>query len=68
MEEEMDAIEAYIYQASYSGDPVLRSLFHKLAEIRLDCHAELESHIREVISQSEVTRQINAMFAEGHEA
>jgi rubrerythrin len=68
MREEMNAIEAYRRQASYSGDPMLHSLFQKLAEIRLQCYTELESDIREMKSQSEVTGQINAMLGEGYHA
>jgi len=68
MKEEMIAIEAYRRQASFSGDPMLRSLFQKLAEIRLRCYTELESHIREMKSQTEVIGQINAMFGEGYDA
>jgi hypothetical protein len=65
MKEEMNTIEAYRRQVSFSGDPMLNSLFQKLAEIRLQCYTELESDIREMKSQSEVTGQINAMFGEG---
>lgn len=68
IKEEMNVIESYRRQASYSGDPMLHSLLLKLAEMRLHCYAELESDIREMKSQSEVTGQINAMFGEGYDA
>ena len=65
MQGEIEAMEVYSRQAEHAADPALKLLFWKLADMRFQCYAELESRIREMNSQSEITGQINAMFSRG---
>jgi len=44
------------------GDPKLKLVFHRLAELRAQGVAALQSYLNEVRPIAEVTRQINEMF------
>lgn len=62
MEEEKEAAEAYRRKASQVEDPALRSVLLDQAAKRDQFYFELESELRELRSQNEITFQINAMF------
>jgi len=65
MEEELDAVKIFGQHAAQTGEPTYYLLFQQLADMHRRCYIELEQHARELQSQDEITRQINAMFCEG---
>lgn len=62
MLEEREAADSYRRKAEQTEDPTLQSIFAELAEKRDRFYIELESQLREMTSQKEITTQINAMF------
>ncbi|HAV23128.1 MAG: hypothetical protein A3H45_00135 [Ignavibacteria bacterium RIFCSPLOWO2_02_FULL_55_14] len=62
IEEELDAMEAHQEEEEKVGDPKLKLVFHRLAELRAQGVAALQSYLNEVRPIAEVTRQINEMF------
>lgn len=62
MQEEREAVEAYRRKADQTEDPTLQSVLAALAAKRDQFYVELESQLREMTSQNEITTQINAMF------
>lgn len=62
IEEELDAMHTHQVEEEKVGDPKLKFVFHKLAELRGQGIVTLQSYLNEVRPIAEVTRQINEMF------
>jgi rubrerythrin len=62
MQKEQEAVELYRQNASVVEDPDLKSVFLRIANMRINNYKELELKLIKIKSEIEITNQINEMF------